>query len=383
MQVRRLQGGPDHTISFELLDDDQQPIQVVSGFLRHLSARGYSPNTLAAYAYDLLHFFCFLSVQNLTWEAFTPALSLTFLEYLRQVSSHKRVQRLGLSLCAPDTKLPAIHLSSATINRILAAVSSFYEYLIISGHWQKTENPILKEFDHESIRVRDRRRPALGGASRQQPVRRVIRVRTIQRVARPLNDDQITQLFTSFKSLRDKAIFLLMLHGGLRSGEVLNLRLEDIQYGRRRIIVRCAYDHPKGARTKSRVERIVDLHDPDTLKTISSYVMKDRPLSADNTFVFLVGGKGKRRNEPLSYSALVKIFQRHCERLNIRAPWVTPHALRHTHATHMWEGGMRELSLQKRLGHASPESTRIYTRVSDTTVVNEYKQALGERVKKQ
>ena len=92
----------------------------------------------------------------------------------------------------------------------------------------------------------------------------------------------------------------------------------------------------------------------------------------------LVGGRGKRRCEPLSYHALVKLFERHCERLGIRAPWVTPHALRHTHATKLWEGGMRELALMKRLGHTSPESTRIYTQVSDPTVVAEYRMALGE-----
>lgn len=56
---------------------------------------------------------------------------------------------------------------------------------------------------------------------------------------------------------------------------------------------------------------------------------------------------------------------------------MTPHALRHTHATRMWEAGMRELTLQKRLGHASPESTKIYTRVSDAVVVTEYRRALG------
>lgn len=382
MQIRRLQSDPNHSLSFEMLDESAQPIAVVSAFMRHLAARGYSPNTLSAYAYDLLHFFRFLSGQKLTWEDFTPALSLAFLEYLRQVSSHKRVQRLSLNLCANEAQPPARHLSSATINRILAAVSSFYEYLIISGHWQKTENPILKEFDYESIRVRDRHRPALGGASRQQPVRRVVRVRTVQRVPRPLTDEQISLLFGSLHSLRDKAIFLLMLHGGLRPGEVLNLRLEDIQYGRRRIIVRCADDHPKGVRTKSRVERIVDLHDPETLQTLSAYIMEERPQDAENSFVFLVGGKGARRTEPLSYSALVKMFQRHCNQLDIRTPWITPHALRHTHATQMWEGGMRELTLQKRLGHASPESTRIYTRVSDATVVAEYLKALGGRERK-
>ena len=105
--------------------------------------------------------------------------------------------------------------------------------------------------------------------------------------------------------------------------------------------------------------------------------MGERPADAESPLLFLVGGKGLRRAEPLSYGALAKLFARHCERAGIREPWVTPHTLRHTHATRMWEGGMRELALQKRLGHASPESTRVYTRVSDPQVVAEYRQALG------
>jgi integrase/recombinase XerD len=49
-----------------------------------------------------------------------------------------------------------------------------------------------------------------------------------------------------------------------------------------------------------------------------------------------------------------------------------------THATRMFEQGMRELTLQKRLGHASPVSTQIYTQVSDPVVVEEYRRALGK-----
>jgi integrase/recombinase XerD len=74
---------------------------------------------------------------------------------------------------------------------------------------------------------------------------------------------------------------------------------------------------------------------------------------------------------------LAKLFARACERAGIRAPWVTAHALRHTHATRMWEGGMRELTLQKRLGHASPEATGTYTRVSDPQVLADYRRALA------
>ena len=67
-----------------------------------------------------------------------------------------------------------------------------------------------------------------------------------------------------------------MLQGGLRPGEALSLHLEDVQYGRRRVIVRYRTDHPKGARTKSRTERIIDLHEPATLEALSRYVISTR-----------------------------------------------------------------------------------------------------------
>jgi integrase/recombinase XerD len=51
MRVQRIQLSSRQDLSFELLDDDDQPIAAVSGFLRHLRARGCSPNTLSAYAF--------------------------------------------------------------------------------------------------------------------------------------------------------------------------------------------------------------------------------------------------------------------------------------------------------------------------------------------
>ena len=378
MHVHRIHLGESNEPFFELIDESGQPIAIVSGFLRHLRTRGYSPNTLSAYAYDLLHFMTFLNEQRLSYQEFTPAHALAFLEYLFTRSNSNQAQRLSLVLCTTTDGTPTTRLSPATINRIFAAVSSFYEYLIVSDQLPERENPILKVDDPAYARVADRHRPFMGRASRQRPVRRAVRVKTVQRIPRPMTDEQIHALLESLRLKRDKAIILLMLHGGLRPGEVLNLRLEDISYARRRVVIRHRTDHPKGVRTKSRTERVVDLHQPETLQAVSDYVMHERPTENDNPFVFLVGGGGKRRLEALGYHALVKLFERHCDRLGIREPWVTPHALRHTHATALWEGGMRELTLQKRLGHASPESTRIYTRVTDATVVAEYRRALGE-----
>ncbi|MGP3937281.1 tyrosine-type recombinase/integrase [Nonomuraea sp. KM88] len=94
-------------------------------------------------------------------------------------------------------------------------------------------------------------------------------MKTVQKVSLPLDEAQV--------NLRDRAIVLLMLQGGLRPGEVLGLYLDDIAYGRRRVTVRHRDDHPNGARSKSRTERAVGLHEPETLATISAYVMSERP----------------------------------------------------------------------------------------------------------
>src|SRR5258707_7955857 len=81
--------------------------------------------------------------------------------------------------------------------------------------------------------------------------------------------------------------------------EVLTLQLGDLQYGRKRVVIRYRTDHPKRVRTKSRTERVVDLLQPETLQAVSAYVMDERPSDADSPYVFLVGGHGKRRHEPL------------------------------------------------------------------------------------
>jgi integrase len=361
---------------FELPGEDGSPVPVVADFLRQLHARGYSPNTLSAYAHDLLHFFRFLAQQGQDHGVFTPADSLAFLEYLRAVPSRRPTHRLTPVLATVADAESATQLAPATVNRILAAVSSFYEYLVVAGKLASPANPIRRSVDHAAARVADRHRSFLDFATSHRPIRRAVRVKTAQRLPRPLGDAEVAKLLGSLRRRRDRAMVLLMLQGGLRPGEVLNLHLEDVQYGRRRVVVRHRTDHPKGVRTKSRVERVVDLHEPEALAELSAYVLHERPREAESPLVFLVGGRGARRLEPLGYQALVRLFARRCERLGIRAPWVTPHALRHTHATKMWEGGMRELTLQKRLGHASPESTRLYTRVSDAAMVEEYVRAL-------
>ncbi len=358
-----------------LLDDAGAEVALVNRFLSHLSDAGYSPNTFCAYAYDLRHLARFLDERSLGWDDFRPATALDYLGYLRQLPSARPAQRLGLTVATEQGRL----LSAATVQRALAATSSFFDWAIAAEQYTAGDNPIQQRVDHALGRVPDRHQPFVGASSRQQPVRRAVRVRLPLRLPRPMSTPDIESVLESLTTLRDLAIFLLMLDGGLRPGEVLCLQLDDISYGRRRVTIRKRDNHPRGARAKSRQERIVDLHEPRTLDALNRYVLHERPLDADSPFVFLVGGNGPRRQQPLSYQAVVRGFARRLDRLGIRTPETTPHALRHTHATAMWEGGMRELALQKRLGHASPESVRVYTRVSEQQVLADYTQALASR----
>ncbi|MEV6987500.1 tyrosine-type recombinase/integrase [Sphaerisporangium sp. NPDC051017] len=342
-------------------------------FLEHLSARGCSPNTVRAYAYDLLHFWLFLGSRGYEWQDFSAVHALELLAYLRSVVVTGPGQRLGLSVAVDSSGQTGRRLAPSSVNRALAAVSSFYEFVILGG-WGGA-NPIEQRPDPALARVSERHRPALGSSSRQRPVRRSVRVKTVERLPRPLEEAQVQALVEAARSLRDRALLLLMLEGGLRPGEVLGLYLEDVAYGRRRVTIRHREDHPAGVRSKSRTERVVDLHEGAALAALSAYVMTERPAETSTELVFVIGF-GSRRGEPLGYDGLVRMFARCAQRAGIRQPWITPHTLRHTHATRMWEAGMRELALQRRLGHATPESTRR-TRVSDPLVVAEYRQALG------
>lgn len=362
------------TVEVHLLDDDGRRVEVVDGYLGFLGARGCSPNTVRGYAYDLLHLWRFLAAADLEWQALRARSSIDLLAFLRAETTGSRVRRLSLTTVGPSGEP---RLSAVTVNRVLTAVSGFYDWAITSDRFVAA-NPIARRPDPAWARVSDRHQPFVGQASRQQPQRRVLKVRHPQRLPRPMSQEQLDLLFAELACLRDRALVLLMLHGGLRPGEVLSLHLDDVAYGRRRVFIRVRDDHPGGARPKSRTERVVDLYDPDTLPAVSDYVMRERPTGAASPFVFLVGGQGKRSGEPLTYAALARLFARAAERAGIREPWVTPHALRHTHATRMWEGGMRELTLQRRLGHSSVESTRLYTRVADHQVIADYRLALGQ-----
>ena len=158
MRVQKVRD--DSGLRFLLLDGKGVEVTAVSDFLRHMRARDSSPNTLSAYAYDLLHFFRFLAGAGITYREFSPRRALDLLEYLRDVPARGRARQSGTEVSDGD-KAQFARLSPVTVNRVLAAVSSFYEHLILAGDASQDENPLWKVPDLAAARVTPRYVPFL------------------------------------------------------------------------------------------------------------------------------------------------------------------------------------------------------------------------------
>lgn len=158
------------------------PFEEVAGkFLAYLRGWGCSPNTVRAYGHDLTHLAAFLVEQGLDWRALTPARAVDLLIHLRNKRS--RGCRLGYrpSLATVEGERAIARLSAATINRTLAAVSSFYEWVRATDRFDGP-GPMVRVHDRAAARVSERNRPFLVGITSQPPARSPVRLRDMHRV---------------------------------------------------------------------------------------------------------------------------------------------------------------------------------------------------------
>src|SRR6266436_1272879 len=114
--VRRRSGASD-TIPI-LADSAGTVIPIACEFFVYVAARGCSPNTVAAYAYDLAHLWRFFDAADLSWDQLAPQRAPEFLSYLRSVPSKRRGNASGPVLVAADGELvERPKLLAATVNR--------------------------------------------------------------------------------------------------------------------------------------------------------------------------------------------------------------------------------------------------------------------------
>lgn len=307
----------------------------VDEFLEFVAGRA-RPNTVRAYAHDLKVFF---EVVGKEPAEVTPADVMAFVTAQRRPRpGAEKVVRISDG---------AGGLSSATIKRRLAAVSSLYGYLVIRGDAGVTANPVPRGLPTR----RDRRE-----------IRGVPLVRGTRRLPRILEPAQVEALMASLRTQRDRAMVQAMLLGALRRCEVLDLRLGDLHLGEWRVLV---------ANGKGGHQRIVPVS-RTFFATVAAYMNDERPAEATTDRLFVVL-KGPRRGQPLSAEGIDEILSGARARAGLVRG--TCHELRHTCLTRLREAGMAIEALQVQAGHRSIASTRVYLHLADDWLADEYRRA--------
>jgi len=147
---------------------------------------------------------------------------------------------------------------------------------------------------------------------------------------------------------RDKAIFELLYATGVRCSELINIKLEDVDFENKTIRIF----------GKGRTERIV-LFGDKAKEQVLAYIDRERPvINNQQERLFL-----NYRDEPLTSRSVQRIIEMFRKFLKVGRN-ITPHKIRHSFATHMLNRGVDLRIVQELLGHKSLSSTEKYTHVS-------------------
>ena len=279
---------------------------LLQSFLSHIGVeRGLSKNTLAAYQRDLVKLSAFLENRNLT---FTSAKRTDLVDFL--------------------SSLRAAGLVEASIARVTVSIRTFYRFL-------------AKDRNLEDI-GRDLKPPTIP-----------------KRLPKALSVAEIESLISAAPlegmGIRDRAMLELLYATGARVSEIISLNVEDVRQS----------EAQSGEITtirlfgKGRKERIVPMG-TFAKKAVEDYLVRLRPtlIKGDQKALFL-NVRGGRISRQSAWNIVLDT----AERCGLSGR-VSPHALRHSFATHLLDGGADIRVVQELLGHASVSTTQIYTLVT-------------------
>lgn len=295
----------------------------IARFIEHLSSEvRASRHTLDAYRRDLQQLSAFLRAELGRNPSLSDVTKLSLRRWLGVLSSER---------------------SPITIGRKLAAVRSFFRYLERQGAIKSDPSALLA-----SPKVR-RKLPLFLGAE------------AAERVVTAPNEDRARR---EVERLRDTALLELLYGSGIRVSELNGLDLGDIDLRAQRLRVV----------GKGNKERIVPLGGK-ARSAVEAYLARRAELRHPRSGVqdpdaLLLGRHGKR----LGVRRTQSIVRRYGA-LGTGRPDLHPHALRHSCATHMLEGGADLRAIQEMLGHASLSTTQRYTHLSLDQLMRVYDQA--------
>ena len=358
MKVQKIRFS-DQRISWIVLDDDLLPIKPIAAFLRYLDNLECSHNTLRAYANHLKHFWEYLKQSQKTWDAVQLDSLAEFISWLRVIPSSV------IPLHGQESKR-----MESTINAMLTAIGSFYQFHELLG------NTTL-QLTRSGTTAYRRYKPLLHHISKSKPTKnRLIKLKEPKHLPKTLSHEQVERLFQSCNSLRDQFLIALLYESGMRIGQALGLHHVDIKSWDNEIHIEPRTNNINGMRAKTRSPYVIHVT-AELMHLYAEYLIKECQ-DVTNDYVF-IQTRGIHVGKPLNYPAVRDLFNRLSKKIGVR---VTPHMLRHTHATALLRDGWDCTYIQKRLGHASVQTTlNTYTHLNNEDLKQAFKKY--EKTKKE
>jgi len=193
---------------------------------------------------------------------------------------------------------------------------------------------------------------------------RKIKLKLPNGLPRAIDPQHLDQLLGAIDDCRDRALIMLLLRSGMRIGELLNCKLQDIDLNEQKILI---YQSDKTS-----VGRAV-YYSADAQQVLLAWL---RVRDAGKQHLFY-----GQKDKPLCYEAARAIFQRCLQKADLQYSGYSLHCLRHTFATDLLNAKMPLECLRILLGHSNLEITRRYARLSDKSREEEYFAAM-ERILK-
>ncbi len=277
--------------------------------------RNLSENTLTSYKNDIGKFLIFSK------DHFGGNLSISDLDRMqisdfRSFLSFLRNQGIG----------------TASIARVISSLKSFFNFLVKS---EKIKNSTIQSLKSPKAKK-----------SLPRPISADLAIEAIK-YSQEIEKEK-------WVGLRNKSILMLLYGCGLRISEALNLNYEDINDNEYLVI-----------RGKGNKERLVPLM--EFIKHEIKEYIKECPKSFENDDPLFLGKRMNRLSPRIIQYTLEKI------RHNLSLPeTATPHALRHSFATHLLDSGGDLRTIQELLGHSSLSTTQRYTKVETERLYEAY-----------
>lgn len=283
----------------------------IQNFLNFLDVeKGYADNTIAAYRNDLTQFLRYLEEQSEDSEQATWA----------EVDKDTIVNYI--------LNLKEREYTSSTVARKVAAIKSFFHYLMAAGIMKDDPTATL-----DSPKVKKR----LPKAISRDDIERLLNAPTKS---------------TSAKAQRDHALLELLYASGMRVTELVSLNIDDLNLVSGSVRV--------SSKKIASKERIIPIGDR-ALDALQAYLTRGRlqlVRNPEERALFL-----NHRGQRLTRQGLWLIIKHYVDEVGVSQD-VTPHTLRHSFAAHKLSQGKSLQDIQKLLGHANISTTQVYQHVS-------------------